>query len=353
VADDEFVIADSVKGLCARADTVIVVGGLGPTHDDVTRSALAGAAGKLLVMDKTLKQQVAKKTKGRTPRKNARMAKIPEGAVTFPNPVGIAAAFVVDTGGTPVYALPGVPLEMEATFTGSIEADLAAQFHSSPRPLRVLRVFGMREAAVAEKIGDLLGREAGLTSRHGVITVVLAGEGADERADKVRERLKDHVYGEGDTTLAQVALDLLAARKLTLATAESVTGGLVASLLVDRSGASAVFKGGVVPYTNEMKKELLGVPRKLIEKHGAVSEEVAEKMARGARRRLGASVGIATTGVAGPERDERGTPVGTGYIAIATSKGTKVKKLKAPGGRRAVRARFAWAVLDLLRHELS
>ncbi|MHC4960389.1 MAG: nicotinamide-nucleotide amidohydrolase family protein [Planctomycetota bacterium] len=211
----------------------------------------------------------------------------------------------------------------------------------------------MREAAVAEKIGDLLGREAGLTSRHGVITVVLAGEGADERADKVRERLKDHVYGEGDTTLAQVALDLLAARKLTLATAESVTGGLVASLLVDRSGASAVFKGGVVPYTNEMKKELLGVPRKLIEKHGAVSEEVAEKMARGARRRLGASVGIATTGVAGPERDERGTPVGTGYIAIATSKGTKVKKLKAPGGRRAVRARFAWAVLDLLRHELS
>ncbi|MHC4960388.1 MAG: molybdopterin-binding protein [Planctomycetota bacterium] len=97
VADDEFIIADSVKGLCARADTVIVVGGLGPTHDDVTRSALAGAAGKLLVMDKTLKQQVAKKTKGRTPRKNARMAKIPEGAVTFPNPVGIAAAFVVDT----------------------------------------------------------------------------------------------------------------------------------------------------------------------------------------------------------------------------------------------------------------
>ena len=353
VADDEPVIADAIKALCARADTVVVVGGLGPTHDDVTRSALAGAAAKLLVIDKELKKLIHKKTGGHAPRKNARMAKIPEGAIVFPNPVGTAPGLRVDTGGTPVYALPGVPMEMEAIFTKHIRPDLEATFGSEPLELRVLRVYGLREAQIASKLEDVLERGTGITAKHGVVTIVLSGDNADQSADEIHKRLGKRVFGEGDTTLAKVVLEKLANRKRTLAIAESVTGGMASSLMVDQPGASAVFLGGIVAYETAQKHELLGVPKSVLKKHGPASDEVAMRMARGVRRKLGASVGMATTGVAGPDKDERGVPVGKGFVAVASSKGTEVEKLSCVGDRVSIRHRFAWQAFDLLRRHLG
>jgi len=357
VGDDEFAIADSLKSLAARADTVVVTGGLGPTPDDVTREALAGAAGKLLATDRTLKAQILAKTGGKAPRRNTRMARVPEGAVLLPNPVGTAAGLRVEMGGTPVYALPGVPLELEAIFEQSVLPDMKTTFAGTkPLPSRVLRVFGLREAEVAEKLGDLLDRAkdpvVGVTVRDGIITITITGASAEQRAADIRRKLDRYVFGEGDQTLAGVVLDAMKERKLTLGLAESITGGMLASLVVDQPGASAVLRGSIVAYVAEVKHSLLGVPKTVLAKEGTVSKETTLRMARAAKKELAADVGIATTGVAGPDPDERGTPTGHGFVAVVGPKGEMVETVSCRGDRNAVRRRFAWAALDLLRHRL-
>ncbi len=360
--DDEFAIADAIKGLCARADTVLIAGGLGPTPDDVTREALAGAAGVLLVPNRALRQQVAKKTGGRAPRKNARMARVPEGAHLFANPVGVAAGLCVAVGGTPVYALPGVPMEMEAIFEGSVVADLERRFLSAePPPLRVLRIHGPREAEVADLLGDLLARggepTVGVTVKTGVITITVSGEGTAERAEAIRKKLGDDVFGENDDTLASVVLRALRERELTLGTAESITGGLVASLCVDIPGASTVLRGAVIPYTSDLKHELLGIPRTVLKRAGNASADLALRMARTARKRLGVDVAVATTGEAGPMPEGEELRAGGGFVAIAGPKagkrGEAVHACQFRGDRNTIRRRFAWAALDLLRRHLG
>ncbi len=358
VGDDEFAIADSLKSLAARADAVIVSGGLGPTPDDVTREAIAGAAGKLLVPDRALRADVLEKAGGKSPRRNARMARVPEGATILRNPVGMAAGLRVDMGGTPVYALPGVPLELEAIFEESVLPDMKRTFAGTePVPSRVLRVFGLREAEVAEKLGELLDRTkdpvVGVTVRDGIITIMITGPSAVQRATDIRDRLGRHVFGEGEGTLASVVLSLMKEKGLTLALAESITGGMLASLIVDHAGASAVLKGSIVAYVPDAKRDLLDVPTSVLSKEGTVSEETALRMARAARKKLSADVGIATTGVAGPDLDERGTPTGKGFVAVVGPKGEKVEKVQCRGDRNAVRRRFAWTALDLLRLRLQ
>lgn len=358
VGDDEFAIADSLKSLAGRADAVVVTGGLGPTPDDVTREALAGAAGKLLAPDRALKAQILAKAGGKAPRRNARMARVPEGALVFPNPVGMAAGLRVEMGGTPVYALPGVPLELEAIFEESVLPDLRATFAGTePVPSRVLRVFGLREAEVAEKLGELLERTrdpvVGVTVRDGIITITVLGPSAVQRAADIRGRLGNHVFGEGDQTLASVVLDLLNGRGLTLGLAESITGGLLASLIVDHAGASAVLRGAIVAYVADTKHDLLDVPKSVLAKEGTVSEATALRMARAARKKLGSDIGIATTGVAGPDLDERGTPTGRGFVAVVGPKFETVEKVACRGDRNAVRRRFAWTALDVLRRRLQ
>ena len=358
VGDDEFAIADALKSLSARADAVVVTGGLGPTPDDVTREALAGAAGKLLVVDRALKAEILKKAGGKAPRRNARMARLPEGAVVLTNPVGMAAGLRVDMGGTPVYALPGVPLELEAIFEESVLPDLSASFAGTePVPSRVLRVFGLREAEVAEELGALLerGRDpvVGVTVRDGIITITITGKGAEKREQEIRDQLGRHVFGEGRQTLGSVVLAALKERELTIALAESITGGMLASAIVDEAGASTVLRGAVVAYAAETKHDLLKVPKTVLSKHGTVSKETALRMARGVRKLFGADVGVATTGVAGPETDERGTPAGRGFVAVVGPKGETAVKVSCRGDRNAVRRRFAWTALNVLRLRLQ
>ncbi len=358
VGDDEFAIADSLKSLAARADAVIVSGGLGPTPDDVTREAIAGAAGKLLVPDRALRTQILAKAGGKAPRRNARMARVPDGATIFPNPVGMAAGLRVDMGGTPVYALPGVPLELEAIFDESVLPDLKTTFAGTePVPSRVLRVFGLREAEVAEKLGELLDRArdpvVGVTVRDGIITIMITGPSAVQRALDIRTKLGRYVFGEGEQTLASVVLDLLKGRGLTLGLAESITGGMLSSLIVDHAGASAVLRGAIVAYVADTKHELLDVPKSVIAREGTVSEETVLRMARAAKKKLGCDIGIATTGVAGPDLDERGTPTGRGFVAAVGPGFETVETVACRGDRNAVRRRFAWTALDLLRLRLQ
>jgi nicotinamide-nucleotide amidase len=362
VGDEEFAIADAIEALCQRTDAVVVAGGLGPTPDDVTREALAGASGALLVVDDEQKRLVATKTRGVAPRKNLRMARMPEGAEAFFNPVGVAAGLRVDVGGTPVYALPGVPMEMEAIFEQSVVPDLERIFAKAEPPERsVLRVYGLREAEVAERLGGLLDRgkepSVGVTVKYGLITVSVVGHGAAKRADQIREELGAHVIGEDHDTPATVAYRMLLERGLTLATAESITGGLVAGLFIDQPGASEVFRGGVIAYDDDVKHALLGVPTAVLAREGAVSGEVARRMARAARQAFGVDVAIATTGVAGPTPDERGVPIGRGFLAVAGPRAGKtgevVEAFSCVGNRNAIRRRFVWTALDLVRRHLA
>jgi len=362
VTDQEFDIADAIKRLCGRAEVVLVAGGLGPTPDDVTREALAGAAGSLLIVDAKLKREIARRTKGVAPRKNQRMARVPEGAILFPNPVGTAAGLRVDVGGTPVYALPGVPMEAEVIFEESVVPDLEEVFATvEPPTRRVLRVYGLREAEAAERLGGLLERgkepSVGVTVKNGLLTVTVTGRGSDRRAEQIREELGLHIVGENGATPASALLRMLKERELSFATAESLTGGLVSAYFIGNSGASEVFGGGIVAYSAEQKHLLLDVPKTVLKREGSVSAETALRMARGARRNLGVDVAVATTGVAGPEPDERGNAVGTGFVAVAGPKagarGEKVIAFECGGNRNAVRRRFAWTALDLARRQLA
>ncbi len=359
VGDEEFAIVDALENMAGRVDLLIMCGGLGPTPDDVTREALAGAAGTFLVTDKKLKKEIAERTGSRAPRRNARMARLPDGATPIPNTVGSAPGIRMKVKGAQVYALPGVPIEMEAMFREAVLPELQETFvETESAPRHVLKVFGPREAEVAETLGDLLERgkdpAVGVTVRHGVITITVVGKGANQRAQAIRGRLKKNVFAESETSLAEVVIGMLREREMTLATAESVTGGMVASSVIEVAGASDVLRGGVVAYSDELKRTFLDIPATVLKRESAVSAEVAGRMAKAVRRKSGASVGLATTGVAGPDRDPSGAPVGRIFCAVSVPKGKeKVRRFAFRGDRNAIRRRAACAALDLLRRTLK
>ncbi|MEM8885156.1 MAG: nicotinamide-nucleotide amidohydrolase family protein [Planctomycetota bacterium] len=358
-ADREEPIAAALRRLAADAEVVVVTGGLGPTPDDITRDAVARAAGLPLITDPELLAEVTHRTKGRAPEQNAKQAEIPEGAIVFRNPVGVAAAFCSDVGGTPVYVLPGVPVELEALLHDALLPDLARLFPEIAAQERAaVHAFGIAEAVLVEKLGELLDRdgrpEVGVTVEHGVLTVTARGTGAAARAEEIRARLGEDVCGLGHSTLPRLVLHGLQAREATVAIAESLTGGLIADALVSLPGASRVLAGAVVAYRPDVKHALLGVPLEVIESEGVVSETVARAMARGVRDRLGAAYGVASTGAAGPDPEEDGTRPGRGFVAVVGPGGAeRVVPVRSGGGRNAVRRRFVNAALDQLRRLLE
>jgi nicotinamide-nucleotide amidase len=351
------IIRDAV--LRSDAEAIVMTGGLGPTPDDLTREALAEAAGVGLRTDPDLLEEVVRRTRGAAPEANEKQAMLPEGAVAFRNPVGVAAALRIDIGGRPVYALPGVPAEMRALIDDALLPDLALRFPDvEPPETAVVHVFGVREAVLVERLGDLLERggepEMSVTFRDGVITVTARGRGAAERAHAVRDVLGDDVCAIGVGTLARDLIATLRGKGARVGLAESLTGGLLADALVSVPGASEVLAGGVVAYTPDLKHALLGVPLEVIQAEGVVSETVARAMARGARERLGAEYGVATTGAAGPDPEQDGTPPGNGFVAVAAPGGIEaVRSIRAAGDRNAIRRRFANAALDLLRRVVA
>lgn len=363
VADDIDAITGAIREGLERADAVIVTGGLGPTSDDVTRDALARLAGVALRRDAAVEERLRRRTaeRGMPLRSSAlRMADVPEGADVLANPAGSAPGLRLPLPGGVVYALPGIPAEMRAITSRSVLPDLGG----APVAARVLRTATVWESVLAARLAPveaLPGVRLAYYPSPGEVRVRIEAEGAarlEEAGALARDLLGGCVYAEGEMSLDRVVHGLLAERGATVATAESLTGGLLGGELTGMPGSSATFAGGVVVYATRLKHSLLGVPTALLAAHGAVHPDVAKAMATGVRERLSATYGLAVTGVAGPDPQD-GHPVGTVHAAVAGPGGRVVVRspvLPVPGdGERArgpIRRMTVVHALDLLRRHL-
>jgi nicotinamide-nucleotide amidase len=346
-----------------RADLLVVSGGLGPTHDDRTVELLARAAGRELVADPDLEKEIEgvsrriaerlKRPYGEFAPGVTKQASLPEGALSL-GLAGTAPGVVLDTGSCVAIALPGPPNELRRLWAKAVESVPVRRVLArvEPPPRRTLRFYGVSESAVARVVAEAGGEgdgvEATICARDFEIHVDIVGEG-EALASALRRELTQYVFSDDERSVAAIVLDECRARGLTLATAESCTGGLVAELLTAVPGSSDVFLGAVVAYANEVKVEQLGVPAALLEQHGAVSAEVARAMAEGVRERLGADVSVADTGIAGPGGGTSEKPVGTVFIDARTPDGGRGIDFQLPGDRAVVRRRAAISALHLVR----
>ncbi len=370
VGDNESRLIDALKLALSRADVVFTIGGLGPTEDDLTRETVAKVVGDEMVLDKEFESQLREFFSARgiqMPETNLKQALVPKRGRALTNPLGTApgAAFETESGKV-VIILPGPPREFIPMVEERVAPYLRERFGESAAIIRsrVLRLAGIGESSVEEMVKHLL-RNANPTLApyaspgevHLRVTAKAASVGeADAMIQEMDEKLVSilggRVFGRDGETLEKVVVESLISRRLTLAIAESCTGGLIANRITDVPGCSTAFLTGVVSYSNEAKKELLGVPQELLDKHGAVSEEVARAMAEGARRVSGADVGLSTTGIAGPDGGTPTKPVGLVYIAIATDKATVVQRQQFAGGRLDIKQRASQTALDMLRTHL-
>ncbi|HEY2072382.1 MAG TPA: competence/damage-inducible protein A [Gaiellaceae bacterium] len=356
-----------------EADACLVSGGLGPTHDDRTVEMVARALGRDLRVDADLEQQIEAVSRAAAERLKrsyadfqpgvTKQATVPAGAISL-GLAGTAPGLLVEHDGKVVVVLPGPPGELQRLWPNALETDAfrALLTHARPPGRRVLRFFGVSESAVARALadagGDGDGVEATICARDFEIHVDLVVEpGADARADALEAALltpiEQWLFSRDERPIEAHVLALCRAQGLTLATAESETGGLVAARLTSVPGASDVFVGSVVAYANEVKEAALGVPAELLAEHGAVSAEVAEAMARGARERLGADVAVAVTGIAGPDGGTEEKPVGLVHLHAEGPDGGATRELTFPGDRESIRARSAVMALHLVRRLLT
>lgn len=352
-----------------RADLVLTSGGLGPTQDDLTREALARAAGVELVFHDELLETIRAMfaARGRVMvERNRVQAYLPVGAEAIPNDRGTAPGVWMKLNRAWVAAMPGVPTEMFAMYEDRVKPKLLALGLSSGVLIqRKINCFGAGESVVEEKLLDLTRRghvpEVGITVSDAVISLrILARAATTPEAmvqiapveATIRERLAELVYGEEAEEIEDAVVRLLNAKRVTLGTAESVTCGQVAQRLGRVSGVSAWYKGGIVAYTNEVKENVLGVPRELIERHGAVSSECAAAMATGCRERLGVDYAISTTGLAGPGGGTAEKPVGLVYVGLAGPSGATTTHFSWSGTRTEVQGRAARLALNTIRLRL-
>ncbi len=368
VGDDVEKIAEAL-GLAAKdGDVVLVTGGLGPTDDDVTRQGVASLLGVELEFDGELFEQIKglyARIQRSMPQKNRVQAYLPKGARGLANSIGTAPGIRARFNETDFYVLPGVPCEMERMFEESVLPELEKRANKHVVVVRKVKCFGTGESNIAELLGSLMERGrnplVNITCGQGVITLHIVATACDEKAalemagkDEaiLRSKLGDLVFGSGDQSLSEVIGIKLRQSGSTVSVAESCTGGLVAKLLTDVAGSSDYFTYGWVTYSNESKISELGVDLALIEKNGAVSEEVAVAMAVGARFRSGSAFSIGITGIAGPGCSES-KAVGLVYISIDSEDGSEVWKRNFRGERCTVRRRAAYTALNLLRLKLQ
>jgi len=352
-----------------RADILITTGGLGPTCDDLTKVALASAFGKELYYDEPSAQRIRDRFEAMErpiTDNNFQQAMLPEGCTVLDNDWGTAPGVAFEADGTHVIMLPGPPKECEMMFKYRAVPYLKG-LSDGVIASRTVKTFGIGESAAEQKLRDLMnslhnptlapyakpsGTELRITAHADTEEEALALIGPVEA--KVKEILGDVVIGVDVESLEEVCLALLKDRGLTLGTAESCTGGLVAKYMTDLPGSSAVFRGGVVSYTDGVKAKVLGVPQDLLDQYGAVSPQVAEAMARGAREALGCDIAVSATGIAGPDSDDRGTPVGLVYLGLAYGDKCYVKEFHAGHvARERVRRQSAQTALDLVRRYLT
>jgi nicotinamide-nucleotide amidase len=360
VADDVADLTAVLRRCTGAYDVVLVTGGLGPTHDDVTRQAAAAALGVCLTRDPRLAAGLAAAAARHVdPRAAGQMfvqADVLDGARVLDAVLGTAPGQVVPTARGELVLLPGPPREMRPLL-----ASYVAGFEGDPARPVVLRCTGISESDLQMAAQDVLGArsdiELTLLAAPGDVRVVLFDRGAGAvglaaAGAAIAERVGDACYSSDGRSLAAVVLDRARAAGMTLATAESCTGGLVSAALTDVPGASAPFAGGAVTYSDETKVTLLGVDPTLLSTFGAVSDAVAGAMAAGARDVTGADLAVAVTGIAGPDGGTPGKPVGTVWFGVAGPDGVAAEMRRFPGDRATIRERSATTALDLLRRAL-
>lgn len=368
VGDNRERIGEALRRALERADVVIMVGGLGPTSDDLTRDVVAEVLDLPLVEDKESVREIKEFFRRRgieMAPSNLRQALIPAGGRALMNDRGTAPGIRVEKDGKVVFALPGPPHEMEGMAQRHLIPLLKRLMGEEQVILsRVVHLSGIGESAAAREVEDLLEASdptVAPLAGGGVVNFRITAKAAshEEALGKVkavetivRDRLRDYVFGTDEETLESVVGGLLRSRGLTIGTAESCTGGLLSGRLTEASGSSDYYVCSVVAYSNEAKSSMLGVRAETLQRFGAVSEEVAVEMVRGLRSRYGVDVGVSCTGIAGPTGGSEEKPVGLVYIALADGKGTEVKASHFRGGRAQVRERSVHTCLDMLWRRL-
>ncbi len=369
VGDSEPDIIEAVEALAGHNDFVIATGGLGPTVDDLTARAVARATGRRLILNDDALAHLKERYRamGRELlRASEKQALLPSKSTLIPNPLGTACGFIVPHKGSFLLFLPGVPVEMKKMLEETVIPFIISRSRqSSLVKTRFLRVFGLSEPQTEELLRGLSRPDDGLTIAYCVdfpeIEVKLRGQGEDEAMlqealllmeQQVRERLGDHVVALGEETIDTVVAALFREKGVTLSLAESCTGGLVAKRITDMAGSSAYFLEGAVTYGNAAKTRQLQVPVELLEKEGAVSAAVAMAMARGIRRASGSDIGLAVTGIAGPDGGSEDKPVGTVFVALAGRSDCTAKRYRFNGSRDRIRALTAFTAMDWLRRHL-
>ncbi len=369
IADDLDANIEAFRIASRRAGLVLATGGLGPTQDDLTREALARVAGVELVENAESLRQIEEMFRRRNrimPERNRVQALFPAGAAPIPNECGTAPGIWMRLGDCWLAAMPGVPTEMHAMFETQVRPRLLALgLGGGVLVQRKINTFGLGESAIEEKLLDLTRRghvpEVGITVHDAVISLRILARAptlAEAQAqivpveETIRQRLGNLVFGVDEEELQESVAVLLDRKRLSLATAESVTAGMIAEQLGSVPGISSWFRGGIVAYDNRLKVELLGVPQALIDTHGVVSAEVAEAMAVGCLTRLRTDLAVSSTGVAGPEDLGPDRPAGLVYVGLAWSGGVSAKQFSWTGSRSEVQRRTAKLALNQVRLHL-
>ncbi len=367
IGDNPERLKEAYKLAFSRSDLVITTGGLGPTKDDLTKEVAFEYFGKESVVHKeSLKiiEGYFNKLGKPMSESNKKQAYFPEDAVILPNNNGTAPGCIIDEEGKILITLPGPPKEMKPMFEEAAVPYLL-KYQDGILVSKVLRVIGVGESEAADMLSDIIDNQTNPTvapyAKDGEVTFRITAKSHSEEEgyelikpieEKVRKILGDRVYGEGETSLEEVLAEMLVKNNLTIATAESCTGGMIAAKLINYSGISSSFLEGAVTYSNESKIRRLGVNKNTLESYGAVSSETAEEMVSGITKTSGADIGISITGIAGPSGGTEEKPVGLVYIGLSIKGEIIIKKLNLAGNRQKIRERATNIALDLLRREL-
>lgn len=368
VGDDDARLEETIKDALRRSRIVITTGGLGPTEDDITRKIAARALSRRLMLNEKVLESIREKFRrmGRAmPEINSRQAMIIEGAEVLDNPHGTAPGLYIEHEERAVALLPGPPREMRPMFENFVLPKLSIKAGDVRVARRILRVVGMGESAVDERIAPVYTQyknpQTTILFNRSEIEIQLTAQAKTEQdaellldglAGQIEERLGDAIFAFRGETMEEVVGLRLAVKGFTLAVAESCTGGLISERLTGIPGSSVYFMEGVVTYSNDAKIRSLGVDAELIREHGAVSAQVAEAMADGVKHRADTDFGLSVTGIAGPGGGTEEKPVGLVYIALADDAHIEHRKLILPGDRNLIRWRASQAALDLLRRRL-
>ena len=369
VGDDDARLEETVKDAVKRSRVVITTGGLGPTEDDITRKVVARALGKRLSLDEKVLEEIRERFRSfgvaNMPERNSRQAMVIAGAQVLSNPNGSAPGLFLEHEGCAIALMPGPPREMKPMFEHHVQGRLAKLAGEGRFATRVLRVAGLGESAVDEKIAPIYTKyenpQTTILFNSSEIEIHLRAHGRteadaetllDDLSLKIEKELGNSAFAFRGETMEEVVGRRLAMTEFTLAVAESCTGGLIAQRLTSVPGSSRYFIEGVVTYSNESKIRQLGVDKKLIREFGAVSQQVARDMARGVRHRAKTDFGLAVTGIAGPDGGTEEKPVGLVFIALADDAHTEHKRFMIPGDRELIRWRASQAALDMLRRRL-